>query len=504
MGIINSIAGWFMRKRMHQIELFLKYPHEVQEEWMHKLVQKGKDTLYGKKYNFSSIRSYDDFIRNIPLTDYEGLKPYIENMHQGKADVLWPGQIQWYAKSSGTTDKSKFIPVSQEHLEECHYRGGRDMVTLYCELYPDNQLFTGKNLALGGSFQEHRFNDFISYSGDVSAIIMRHLPIWAEFFRSPSLDIALMSEWSSKLERMANSIKDKSITSLAGVPSWMLVLLNRTLEITGKSNIYEVWPNLEVYFHGGVNLSPFLSAFDLLWEDKPLRLMQIYNASEGFIGIQDRKDTDDMLLMLDYGIFYEFIPQKYFYEDEKKTIPLSDVKKGQSYSLVISTNSGLWRYQLGDVIEFTSLHPYRIRIQGRTKHYINRFGEELMVHNSDNAIRQACLKSHASIKDYTAAPELLPDGTGYHHWVIEFVKTPENPDYFMKVLDEELKKQNSDYEAKRYRNFVLHFPRLTIVKSGAFDNWLRKNNKLGAQHKVPRLMNDPSLLHEILHVADVL
>ncbi len=502
MSIINSIAGWIMRKRMHQIELFLKYPHDVQREWLSRILQKGSQTKYGQKHDFSSIRNYEEFRKKAPLTDYELLKPYIERMRKGEGDVLWPGHIQWYAKSSGTTDKSKFLPVSQEHLEECHYRGGRDMVTLYCDLYPENYLFTGKNLALGGSFQEYKSDDNLSYHGDVSAIIMRNLPMWAEYFRAPSLDIALMEEWETKLEYMANAIKDKEITSLAGVPSWMLVLLNKVLQITGKKNIYEVWPRLEVYFHGGVSIEPFLSNFELLWGERPLRMMQIYNASEGFFGIQDRKNADDMLLMLDYGVFYEFIPKKHIHSEEKETIPLEDVRPGHSYAMVITTNAGLWRYQIGDVVEFTSVHPYRIRVKGRTKHYINRFGEELMVHNAEHAIRAACEKNNALLKDYTASAEILPDGTGYHHWVIEFIKSPENPEYFIKILDEELKKQNSDYEAKRYKNFVLHPPKITEVPPGTFEKWLQNKNKLGGQNKVPRLSNDNSFIHELLAIAE--
>ncbi|MCX8079947.1 MAG: GH3 auxin-responsive promoter family protein [Bacteroidia bacterium] len=503
MSIINSIAGWIMRKRIHQMELFLKYPHEVQREWLNKILQKAENTEYGIRYKFSTIKNYEDFRKKVPLTDYEKLKPYIERMRKGEQDILWPGQIQWFAKSSGTTDKSKFLPVSPEHLEECHYRGGRDMVTLYCELYPDNYLFTGKNLALGGSFQEYNTGGYVSYHGDVSAIIMRNLPMWAEYFRAPSLDIALMDEWESKLESMAVAIKDKTITSLAGVPSWMLVLLNKVLQLSGKKNIYEVWPQLEVYFHGGVNISPFMASFEELWGERPLRLMQIYNASEGFFGIQDTKDSDDMLLMLDYGVFYEFIPQKYIHSDIKETIPLEDVREGHSYALVISTNAGLWRYQLGDVVEFTSVRPYRIRVKGRTKHFINRFGEELMVHNADEALKEACLKNHSILKEYTAAPEMLPDGTGYHHWAIEFVRPPENLAYFIKVLDEELKKLNSDYEAKRYKNFVLHEPRITCLPPGTFEKWLQSKNKLGGQHKVPRLSNELSFLHEILLISEI-
>ncbi len=499
MPIINSIASWLMKKRMHQIELFMKYPIDVQLEWMYNLVRDAADTEYGKKYGFKYIKTYNDFTKHVPLNDYETLKPYIDRTRKGEQNLLWHSEIKWFAKSSGTTDKSKFLPVSMEHLDGCHYRGGRDMVTLYCVNNEETQLFTGKNLALGGSYKEDFFGNHQSYHGDVSAIIIQNLPMWAEFFRAPDVSIALMDEWESKLDKIAESMMDENVTSLAGVPSWMLVLLKRILQKKKVSSIKEVWPNLEVYFHGGVNFLPYKEQFRQILKNDKISYVQLYNASEGFFGIQDQKNSDEMLLMLDYGIFYEFIE---IHENTKKeVISLDEVKTGVDYELIITTNAGLWRYRIGDVIRFTSTNPYRFIISGRTKQYINVFGEELMVHNVENALTTACDKTHALVKEYTVAPVFMEKSAGAHEWLIEFEKEPNNFDFFVSVLDESLKKQNSDYEAKRYNNFVLHNPIVRKVPANTFYKWLKKNNKLGGQHKVPRLSNSRSLLEEILKIS---
>ena len=488
-----------MKKRIHQIELFMKYPHDVQQEWFSKLIKTAKDTEFGKHHSFHTVKNQEEFKLRVPLQDYESLKPYIERLRRGEQNLLWPSEIKWFAKSSGTTgDKSKFIPVSMESLDGCHYNGGRDMVAIHCVNNPETKLFTGKNLALGGSHATDYFGDYESYQGDVSAIVMKNLPIWAEYFRSPEINIALISNWEEKLDKIATSTLNENVTSIAGVPSWMLVLLNRILQISGKKNLKDVWPNLEVYFHGGVSFTPYKNQFAELFSNEKVSFLQLYNASEGFFGIQDMKDSHEMLLMLDYGVFYEFIP----IEEEGKANPLvlslSEVKIGKVYSLVISTNAGLWRYKLGDTIEFTCDNPFRFIIKGRTQHHINVFGEELMIHNAEEALRIACEKTHASITEYTAAPVFMSKHAGAHEWLIEFSSLPNNTDYFSDILDKELMKLNSDYEAKRFNNYVLSKPLLRIVPTDTFYNWMKKKNKLGGQHKVPRLSNDRKYVDEII------
>lgn len=486
---------------MHQIELFIKYPHDVQNEWMSQLIKEAQGTEFGKQYNFSDIKNYEQFKREIPLQDYESLKPFIERTRRGEQNLLWPSEIKWFAKSSGTTDKSKFIPVSIESLDGCHYNGGRDMVTLHCINNPETQLFTGKNLALGGSFKTDDFNGHNSFHGDVSAIIIQNLPMWAEFFRAPDVNIALMDDWDSKLSKMANSMANENVTSLAGVPSWMLILLKKVMEFRNVRTIKEVWPNLEVYFHGGVSFAPYKEQFKQLFDNDKTNYIQLYSASEGFFGIQDQIKSDEMLLMLDYGIFYEFIPVDDLQETHPRTYSLSEVSAGINYAVVISTNAGLWRYQLGDTIRFTNTNPYRFIISGRTKHYINAFGEELMIHNADQALLQACEKTHAQISEYTVAPVFMNESNGAHEWLIEFEKEPNNFDYFVHVLDHNLKQLNSDYEAKRYNDYVLKFPVVKQMPKGTFYNWLKLNNKLGGQFKVPRLSNNRTILESILNSA---
>lgn len=505
MPILNSIASWLMKKRMHQIELFIKYPIDVQQEWLQNLLYDAANTEYGKQNYFSDIKSYKQFKERVPLNDYESLKPLIERTRRGEQNLLWHSEIKWFAKSSGTTDKSKFLPVSEESLQGCHYNAGRDMITLHCYNNPDTQLFTGKNLALGGSFREDSFDDHSSFHGDVSAIIIQNLPMWADYFRAPDVSIALMDEWESKLEKMATSMMNENVASLAGVPSWMLVLLKRILEKKNVKSIREVWPNLEVYFHGGVSFAPYKEQFVKLFDNEKVNFLQLYNASEGFFGIQDQLKSDELLLMLDYGIFYEFLALKDLENGNlEKTISLEEAKPGLDYAMIITTNAGLWRYQLGDVIQFTSTNPYRFKISGRTKQHINVFGEELMVHNADEAIAAACEKTHASVKDYTVAPIFMQHHAGAHEWLIEFERAPNNFDFFKSVLDETLKKLNSDYEAKRYNNYVLHFPKIQAMPQNSFYNWLKSNNKVGGQYKIPRLNNDRKLLEEILRVAEPL
>ncbi len=500
MALLNSIATWWMQKRMHQIELFMKYPYDVQNECLNKLLTSAKDTEWGKKHDFKNIKNPEQFANNVPIQDYDTLKPFIDRIRRGEQNILWNTDIKWFAKSSGTTnDKSKFIPVSTESLEECHYNGGRDMIAIHCTLKPETKLFTGKNVALAGSFVTDSFGNHESINGDLSAIVIDNLPIWAEFFRAPELSIALMDKWDEKLEKLARATINENVVSLAGVPSWMLLTMKKILEISDKKSIIEIWPNLEVYFHGGVNFTPYKEQFKAIFNSSQVNYLELYNASEGFFGIQDQKDSEELLLMLDYGIYYEFIPISELGSTNSETITLENVELDKNYALVISTNAGLWRYNIGDTIKFTSLHPFRFKITGRTKHFMNAFGEEIIVDNADKALHIACEKSGAQIKEYTAAPIYMSENkTGAHEWLIEFEVEPNNIEYFSEMLDNALKATNSDYEAKRYHNLALKSPIVRSLPKGIFFKWLESKNKLGAQHKVPRLANDRKYVEEII------
>jgi hypothetical protein len=492
-----------MKKRIHQIELFMKYPDEVQAEWFRRLTSAAKDTEWGIKYDYKSITKPDIFKERIPIQDYDSLKPYIDRLRKGEQNLLWHSDIKWFAKSSGTTnDKSKFIPVSEEALEECHFKGGKDLLSIYCNNYPNTQIFAGKGLALGGSHQISDFNN-ASYYGDLSAIIIQNLPFWIEFIRVPNIAIALMDEWENKIEKMANATINADVTNIAGVPSWTLVLLKHILEVSGKKNILEIWPNLEVFIHGGVNFNPYREQFRKIIPSEKMCYLDTYNASEGFFGIQDKPDSDEMLLMLDYGVYYEFLPLSELNKKFPKTLSLEEVKLNENYALVISTNAGLWRYNIGDTIKFTSLNPFRIQISGRTKSFINAFGEELMVDNAEKALSIACEKTGALIREYTAAPVYFSDNNnGAHEWLIEFENEPDNIEYFNEILDNALKSLNSDYEAKRYNNLALGKPIIKAVPQNTFYNWLKTKGKLGGQNKVPRLSNERKHVDEISEIID--
>lgn len=495
---VNSIISWFLKKRKHQIELFLKYPTDVQNELLLRLIETAKNTGFGLQHNFKNIKTYQDFSQNVPIQQYESIEPLIERCRKGEQNLFWPTKIRWFAKSSGTTNaKSKFIPVSDEAIEYSHLKAGKDMLCLYINNNEDAGLFTGKGLRLGGSSAIYEDNE--SYFGDLSAIIIENMPFWADFSSAPRQETALMSEWETKMEAIINETIDENITSLVGVPSWMLVLLNRVLEKTGKNHILEVWPNLEVYFHGGVNFHPYREQYKKIIPKKDFKYYEIYNASEGFFAIQDRNGSEELLLMLDYGIFYEFIEMDSYKGENSIAIPLSEVKKGVNYAVVISTNAGLWRYLIGDTVKFTSLKPYRIKITGRTKHHINVFGEELIIENAEEALKLACKKTKATIIDYTVGPIFMNEkAKGGHEWIIEFAKEPNNINYFTELLDNALKSLNSDYEAKRYNNMTLSMPVVHIAKEGLFYKWLKKKGKLGGQHKVPRLSNSREFIEELL------
>ncbi|WP_435254292.1 GH3 auxin-responsive promoter family protein [Tenacibaculum sp. A30] len=495
---INSIISWFLKKRKHQVELFLKYPIDVQNELLLKLVSAAKNTEFGKQQNFASIKNYSDFANNIPIQRYESIEPLIERCRKGEQNLFWPTPIRWFAKSSGTTNaKSKFIPVSDEAIEYCHFKAGKDMLCLYINNNEDAKLFTGKGLRLGGSSAVYEDNN--SYFGDLSAIIIENMPFWADFSSAPKQETALMSEWETKMEAIINETIHENITSLVGVPSWMLVLLNKVLEKTGKDNILEVWPNLEVYFHGGINFNPYREQYKKLIPKDDFKYYETYNASEGFFAIQDRNNSDEMLLMLDYGIFYEFIPMDQYDGENSIAIPLSEVKKDINYAVVITTNGGLWRYLIGDTIKFTSTDPYRIKITGRTKHHINVFGEELIIENAEEALKAASDKTNSEIKEYTVGPIFMNGKeNGAHEWIIEFEKPPKNLAFFTEMLDNALKNCNSDYEAKRYNNMTLAMPKVHQARKGLFYDWMKEKGKLGGQHKVPRLSNERSFVEELL------
>jgi hypothetical protein len=499
----NSVFGWVIKKRIHQIELFMKYPVEVQQELFRSLVDQAALTSFGLEHRFQGIKSVEDFKKAVPIRNYEGFKPYIDELREGKQNVLWPSKLKWFAKSSGTTDsRSKFIPVTKEALEECHYKGGKDLLALYYNQKPDARVYSGKHLVLGGSSKINAFNED-GYTGDLSAIIIRNLPIWVELRRAPSRDIALMDDWEEKIEMIARTTMDEDIYMMAGVPSWTLVLLKRILEIKGTDNIRHVWPNLELFWHGGVSFKPYQDRFHKLISGPNMNYVETYNASEGFFGIQDRLDANDLLLMLDYGIYYEFMPLSEYGKQNPKTVGLKDVEVGENYAIVISTNGGLWRYLVGDTVKFTSRFPFRIQVSGRTKQYINAFGEELIVDNADEAIRFACQKTGAELTDYTAAPIYMTDeSTGAHEWLVEFDKEPDHLDNFCAHLDSKLKELNTDYEAKRSFDFILKRPLVRILPNGSFYNWLKQQDKLGGQHKVPRLCNDRKYVEAVLQVVD--
>ncbi len=504
MPIINSILSWIMKQRIHQIELFIKYPHEVQEEWFRKLIHAGRFSEWGRLYEYGTIKNIRDYQQRVPVQDYESLKPYIQRLRAGEQRLLWSSDVKWFAKSSGTTsDKSKFIPVTNEALEDCHFKGGKDLLSLYCNNHPDTNLFNGKLLSLGGSHQINSFNND-SFYGDLSAILIQNLPIWIQLLRTPEISIALMDEWESKIQMIALSTIREDVTNISGVPSWTLVLLEKILEITGKKNVCEVWPNLELFIHGAVNFKPYEEQFKRLIPNPSMNYYETYNASEGFFGIQDRNNSDEMLLMLDYGIFYEFIPMNELASDNPRVLTLSEVELGENYAIVITTNAGLWRYKIGDTITFTSLNPYRIAITGRTAHFINAFGEELIVDNAERAIAEACRKAEAIVREYTASPVYFSDkSSGAHEWLIEFEKEPLNMESFTMLLDQELKNVNSDYEAKRYKDMALRPPIIRVLPDNTFYNWLKSKEKLGGQHKVPRLSNDRKIVEEIVSFVSI-
>ncbi len=498
MKLLSPAISRLARLRLGKIEHWMQHPEVTQYEVFKDLIAAGQYTCFGRKYGFENIFSIDDFKSAVPIHEYEDLKPFIERTMQGEQNLLWNTPINWFAKSSGTTsDKSKYIPISEESLEESHFQGAKDVITLYYNFNPESDLLTGKGLVIGGSHQVNRLNEEIQF-GDLSAVLMQNTPFWGHWLRTPELSVALLDEWESKIEKLAETTILENVTSISGVPTWTLILIKRILEITGKQTLKEVWPNLELYIHGGVSFTPYREQFQKLIGGH-IHYLDLYNASEGFFAAQDNPYEEGMLLYLNHGIFYEFLPAEEYGKTNAQTLCLNEVSLDKNYALVISTNGGLWRYLVGDTMKFTSLKPYRIKVTGRVRHYINAFGEEVIVDNSDRAIAIACEKTGAIVNDYTAAPIYFSENeNGSHEWLIEFEIEPADLNHFIFELDTALKNLNSDYEAKRHKDIALQMPIVRSLKKGIFNEWLRTKGKLGGQHKVPRLSNDRKNIEEIL------
>ena len=488
--------------RIWRIDNWVNHPVSAQREVLQNLVTAAQYTVFGKKYNFTRLFTLKDFKKNVPIHEYDDMRPYIVRMMEGEENVLWNTPVTWFAKSSGTTsDKSKFIPISEESLQDNHYQANKDVLSNYYKNFPGSDLLTGKGLVIGGSHQLNKVNDEIQY-GDLSAVLMQNTPFWGQWLRTPELSIALMDEWENKIEQLAQITANENVTSLAGVPTWTLILLKRILEIKNATNIREVWPNLELYINGGVSFVPYREQFEKVI-GAPINYLEVYNASEGFFAAQEKPDDDGMTLFTEHGIFYEFMPVEEYGKPAPRTVGLRQVILNKNYAIIISTTGGLWRYLVGDTVRFTSINPYRVLVTGRLKHYMNAFGEEVIVDNSDKAIAQASKDTGAVVSDYTAAPLYFTENSnGAHEWLIEFEKDPSSLEAFTVALDEALKETNSDYEAKRYKNIALRLPIVRILPRGSFTQWLRSKGKMGGQHKVPRLSNERKFLEEILSLQE--
>lgn len=500
-SIIHNVLKWNLQTRLDELDYFKEFPEKTQRRILKELIDEARYTEYGVKHGFPKIESYEDFRKYVPIVQYEQLETYINRIKRGEHNVMWPGEISYFAKSSGTTnDKSKYIPVSQNALEECHFKAGRDMLGIYFSLFPESRLFHGLSLRIGGSTQ------FIneangSYSGDLSAILIKNFPAWVQWRSTPSQEVALISDWEEKIEKIIDITTKETVTSMAGVPSWLYVMAQRIIQKTGVKHLHEIWPEMELYIHGGVSFTPYRHAFEKLFPGNKVHYLETYNASEGFFGIQDLIHPGSMLLMLDYGIFYELIPVEHINTDpQHHIIPVWEAIAGVNYALVISTNAGLWRYMPGDTLVFTETRPLRFYLSGRTKLFINAFGEELMIDNAERAIQAACLATGAEVRDFTAGPHYFDHNSGgAHEWIIEFSTKPRDFDYFCTVLDSTLRELNSDYDAKRFKNMTLKFPIVHMAPDNLFYNWLKSKNKLGGQNKVPKLKNDRSVIDELLN-----
>jgi hypothetical protein len=504
MSVLNSLISWWMKKRLHQVELFMKYPMEVQNDVFRHLLHKARDTQWGRRYGYAQIQKIEDYRERVPVSGYEELFPWIERIMKGEQQLLWPSEIKWFAKSSGTTnDRSKFIPVSEEAFEDCHFKAGKDMLAMYCSLVPDTQIFSGKGLTIGGS---HKINSLKegTYYGDLSALLMQNLPFWVEFIRTPELSVALLDDWEVKVERIARETMQQDVTNMTGVPTWFLVLFRWILNHTGKSHIGEIWPNLEVYFHGGVGFAPYRESFGQLIPSDRMNYLETYNASEGFFGFADQLNSQgEMLLLLDYGIYYEFMDPADAGQSHPRTYTLDEIELDRPYAPILSTNAGLWRYLIGDTIRFTQKYPFRFHFAGRTKHYINIVGEEVIMENAERALSEASSSTGARVRDYTVAPLFLTEShSGAHQWLVEFEIAPSDARDFITTIDQVLRSINSDYDAKRTGDMALRAPELISLPPGTFYSWLKVKGKLGGQNKVPRLSNDRALADALLHARD--
>lgn len=499
MNLTSIVNKLYFQPRRRELERYINKGEEMQHEILQYLVKRGKDTEYGRKYLFSTINNYNDFAQNIPLNTYEELKGYIDRMRHGERNILWPGQVKWYAKSSGTTnDKSKFIPITHEGLQNVHYQGGKDVLAYYLSNNPDSKLFSGKGLILGGSHSPN-YNFSNSLVGDLSAILIENINPLANLVRVPSKEVALLSDFEVKRDRMAKEVISQNVTNISGVPSWMLSVLLRVMELSGKKHLQEVWQNLEVFFHGGISFTPYREQYEQLISKQDMQYMETYNASEGFFGIQDDPNDKSMSLMLDYGVYYEFLPMDEFESEKPNIVPLEGVEIGRNYAIIISTVCGLWRYEIGDTIQFTSLRPYKFVITGRTKYFINAFGEELIMDNAEKGIEAACKATGAQISDYTAAPIFMDSNAKCRHqWLIEFTKMPDSISDFERILDSKLQEINSDYEAKRFHDVTLQQLEVVVARKNLFNDWLKLKGKLGGQHKIPRLSNSRKNIDQML------
>ena len=496
---ITKLARPFFLHRLKAIARYATDAEEIQRKVLARLLREAAQTAYGRDHGFGEIRSYEEFSRTVPVNTYEELKGFIDRMRHGERDVLWKGRVEWYAKSSGTTnDKSKFIPVSSAGLHDTHYAGGTDAVALYLHSHPESRLFDGRALILGGSHQSN-YNLPGSLVGDLSAILIENINPVVNLFRVPKKRVALLSDFEEKRDLIAREALRKNVTNLSGVPSWMMGVITRVLELSGKQYLDEVWPNLEVFFHGGIAFTPYRELYHSLIRSPRMHYMETYNASEGFFGLQSDLADPAMLLMLDYGVFYEFIPLEDVGKEQPQVVPLWEVETNRNYAIFITTSCGLWRYQIGDTVRFTQTRPYKFVISGRTKSFINAFGEELIVDNAEQGLAEACQQTGAQVREYTAAPVFMDEtGKCRHQWVIEFTKMPANVGEFATILDRALQNVNSDYEAKRYKNITLQPLEIIVGRTNLFHDWLSSRGKLGGQHKVPRLANNRTIIEEVI------
>lgn len=497
MDIINNLLSIKIKNRIKLIQKAIQNPIEQQEKTLQTHIKAGCNTVFGDEHGFKKITNYREYQNLIPVRDYEGFKKYIFRAQNKEKNILWPGRVNWFAKSSGTTqEKSKFIPITQDSLKMCHFKAGKDMLSMYLNNYPNARILNGKSLMIGGSTNINRIKSF--YSGDLSAIIISNLPTWVQMKRAPSIKTALLDDWSEKIKQIIQETYQQNITSISGVPSWTIIILNELMQKHGINCLTECWPNLELYMHGGISFDNYKHTFTNYFKRKKINYLELYNASEGFFGIQNDPDTSDLLLLVNHGVFYEFIPVENGFEKPEQIISLKDVKLNVLYAMVISTNGGLWRYKIGDTIRFTSITPYKIKIHGRLKSFINAFGEELHVDNANQAIHYACEKTNSIAYEYIAAPFFYSDKSGCHEWIIEFTIPPNSIMKFNEILDKQLRALNSDYESKRFKNILLKPPKIHVARKNFFYDMLKKRNKIGGQNKIKRLYNDRKFIEELI------